>query len=1024
MLSGTTHAKLPCDRADVRVGHTAVRLIGLWAHMAASAGVPTAAPTKRNDVMADTPWPSGEMLAELESLRRKLAPLDDLRNEAHRLAEDLATMENRYAALYDHGPMLCAVVDPKGVVLDSNDAVTTCLGHTREHLAGKQFLDMVVADKGSDTLERLQRAFRGNLSENLEMGLRSGDGTIRRVLLLSAIARPDIRGRSDGVLLAGKDITAQRRAEAALQAGDRLYQGIVESVPAPVCSFDTDYKFVFANCAAADAFEVRAKNLLERNLHEFVSKEDWNTILDRTSDLREGTPHSYDIRIIRPDGTTRAVSVHTALRHNSDGKATGVVMALQSVSEHRTVERALQESEDRYRTLFEESIDVIYMTSHDGKLVDISPSAVSLFGYTRDELLERDVHGLYANPEQRVRFQEAIERHGFVRGFEITLLHKDGRKVDCVLASTVRKGADGRTLGYQGIMRDITDRKRAEAARERERRTFRVIAEAAVHSTDLANLCSRVLSGLVEVLEFDGGTLRLHDGKQGVLEPVAVVGLRDDEHALISEQSIDEDQDCMAAHVARTGEPIFASDVTMHPISESHRQRLDALGIRSIVAYPVFGAGRDLLAVIQLFSREPAEMHEEDDKLFFGTVAGMLAAVIERKIAEDQKRDVEAQLVQAQKMEAVGTLASGVAHDFNNLLTAIQGFTELALMSVDESDTLHSDLEKIRTAADRGAGLVRQLLLFGREQRVELHAVDINATMLGMVTMLAPLIGEDISVRTVLEPDLRPAMADEGSIQQVLMNLAVNARDAMPEGGSLTIRTRNVRLDEADDPDGNSARTGDFVCMSVEDSGGGMDQDTMGRIFEPFFSTKGPGKGTGLGLSVVYGIIQQHGGWIYTLSTPRMGTTFEVYIPTAGTEPSARPVSCQEALAEQTSSGERILVVEDEESVRDLATTVLRKHGYEVFEAPNVADALEIFEREEGRFDLVFSDVVLPDKSGVQLADELLERAPGLRMLMSSGHASERSQWETIKSKGLPFLQKPYSLPGLLRMVRETIQAS
>ncbi|MCK4680361.1 response regulator, partial [bacterium] len=407
-----------------------------------------------------------------------------------------------------------------------------------------------------------------------------------------------------------------------------------------------------------------------------------------------------------------------------------------------------------------------------------------------------------------------------------------------------------------------------------------------------------------------------------------------------------------------------------------------------------------------------------------GTVAGMLAAVIERDIAEDQKRDVEAQLLQAQKMEAVGTLASGVAHDFNNLLTAIHGFTELALMSVSESGTIHGDLEKIKAAADRGAALVRQLLLFGREERVELHPVDINATMLGMVNMLSPLIGEDITIRTVLEPDLRSAMADEGSIQQVLMNLAVNARDAMPEGGALTIRTRNVRLDEAHDSDDNDARTGDFVCMSVEDSGGGMDQDTMGRIFEPFFSTKGPGKGTGLGLSVVYGIIQQHRGWIYTLSTPRMGTTFEIYLPTASAEAAARPVSCQEAQAEQADSGGRILVVEDEESVRDLATTVLRKHGYEVFEAPNVAEALKIFEQEKGRFDLVFSDVVLPDRSGVQLADELLERAPGLRMLMSSGHTTQRSQWETIKDKGLPFLQKPYTLPGLLRMVRETIHSS
>ena len=735
--------------------------------------------------MAETPWSSSEMLAELESLRRKVSQLDALKSKAHLIAEELAALEARYRVLYDEGPMLCIVVDSAGVIQDSNHAVATCLGYSPDQLKGTTFMDLVVRDENLASPARIEQTLRGAPTKELEVGLKSGSGAIRRVLILSAVVRPDVRGRSDGVLLAGKDITAQRHAEEALEVGDRQYHALVECLPTPVCSLDTNYRFVFANWAAADVFEVKAKGLLGRSLEEFVSDEDWTSILERTSDLRQGATRPYDIAVIRPDGTTRSVSIHAALRHDIDGNPLGVVMALQAVSEHKVVERALQESEERYRSLFEESIDVIYMTSRDGRLVDISPSAVQLFGYTRDELLERDVHGLYADPEQRVKFQEVIEQQGFVRGFEITLIHKDGRKVDCLLASTVRKAADGTTLGYQGIMRNITDRKLAEAARERERRTFRVIAEAAVRASDIADLCSRVLGGLVEVLGFDAGTLRLHDGKSGTLKPVAVIGVRDSERPLISTQSIDTDQECTAAHVARTGEPVFAPDVRTHPISSSHGDRLKSLGVRSLIAYPVLGASRDLLAVMQLFSHSPIEIHEDSDRLFFETVAGMVAAVIEKMLAERQTQEVEAQLVQAQKMEAVGTLASGVAHDFNNLLTAIQGFTELALMSVSESDRMHEDLEKIRSAADRGAGLVRQLLLFGREQAVELHPVDINATTQGMVKMLSPLIGEDIRVNTVLEPELRPAMADEGSIQQVLMNLAVNARDAMAEGGSL-----------------------------------------------------------------------------------------------------------------------------------------------------------------------------------------------------------------------------------------------
>ena len=975
--------------------------------------------------MAETPWPSGDMLAELESLRRRAKEFDDLRTEFHLLTESLADLERRYSALYDGGPLLCAVVRPDGTLRDVNHAAESLLAVPRDRIIGRRLHEFVVQGADTDAAENVERACSGKLASEFETDVRTGNGSTRRLLFHSAIPLLDAHGESDGVLLVAADVTDWRRAESALRDGDRPYESLLNGLPAPVCSFDTGLTFVFANWAAADVFEIRPRDLVGRGLKEFVIEEDWALVLDRTSELGEGRARPYDLNIIRPDGTTRAVSVHHALRHDKDGRPIGVVAVLQAATEHRTVARALEESEARYRSLFEESIDVIYITSRDGRLIDISPSAVTLFGYTREELLERDVHGLYVDPEQRVRFQETIEQQGFVRGFEVTLRNRDGREVNCLLTSTVRKSADGRTLGYQGIMRDVTAQKRAEAARDRERRAFRAIAEAAAMATDVADLCSRILNGLVTVLGFDGGTLRIHDRKTGLLHPVATAGLRDRDVALIQDQNIESERKCTAAHVARTGEPIFAPDVSSHSIVDTHGERVSEMGVRSLISYPVFGSQRNLIAVIQLFARAPHDMREEEDRLFFSTVAGMLGAVIERKIAEEEKHEVEAQLLQAQKMEAVGTLASGVAHDFNNLLTAIQGFAELAMMSVDESDGVHADLEKIRAAADRGAGLVRQLLLFGREQPVQLHPVDINSATLGIVKMLDPLIGADIRMHTVLEPDLWQAIADEGSIQQVIMNLAVNARDAMPEGGTLTIRTRNVTLDEVTPADGPDARPGSFVCISVEDSGAGMDEETLGRIFEPFFSTKGPGKGTGLGLSVVYGIVRQHGGWIYTLSTPRMGTTFEIYIPAAeNAESAAQREAAPGADTTCEGRGERILVVEDEETVRELAATILRKNGYEVFEAASAAQALDIFRREEGRFDLVFSDVVLPDRSGVQLVDELLTGFPKMRVLMSSGHASHRSQWETIAAKGLPFLQKPYSLPGLLRMVRETIHSA
>ena len=970
--------------------------------------------------MPEKPWSSGDMLAELESLRRRVADLESVRNESKRVSFAMEDLESRYHALYEQGPMFCMVVGVDGVLREANAAAAGCLGYAPDELAGRKFLSLIEPDKDGSVHDRLTNALTGTISGEVEAVMRGKDRALHRVLFLSALPVHDKHARRNGALLVGQDVTDQRHAEAALRAGDRQYQALIEGVPEPIFSLDTEQRFVFANWSTAELLETKPRALIGRSFREFVSDDGWKLVLDRTAELRHGTVKPYDLKVIRPDGSTRNVSAKAALRHDAAGNPIGLVVALGKVGKHETVERALEESESRYRSLFEESIDVIYITSKDGKLVDISPSAVSLFGYAREELLEHNVHGLYVDPDQRVRFQEAIERQGFVEGFEIRLRRKDGRAVDCLLASSVRKGADGEILGYQGIMRDITDRKRAEEARERERRTFRVIAEAAVRAPDLSDLCGRVLNGLVDVLGFDGGTIRLHDGKKGILHPVAVTGIPDDARHLIESLSIQTNQECTAAHVARTGEPLFAPDVAAHDVSDTHGDRLEALDIRSLISYPVVGAQQNLLAILQLFAKEPRQIHEEDERLFFETVAGMLAAVIERMLAENQTRSVEAQLIQAQKMEAVGTLASGVAHDFNNLLTAIQGFAELTLMTVDEDSGIREDLEKIRMAADRGAGLVRQLLLFGREHPVELSAVNINNTTQGMVKMVAPLIGADVSVKTALEPDLWTALADEGSLQQVLMNLAVNARDAMPEGGTLTIRTRNVTIEESEARKGAEERAGNFVCVSVEDSGSGMDEDTMGRIFEPFFSTKGPGKGTGLGLSVVYGIVKQHDGWIYTLSTPRRGTTFEVYLPATTAEPASAP-ALTETAPRRTDGGERILVVEDEHSVRELAATVLRKHGYVVFEAGNVNEALRIFNEEEGRFDLVFSDVVLPDRSGVQLADQLLRDNPRLRMLMSSGHASHRSQWDTIKEKGLPFIPKPYSLPGLLKAVRDTI---
>jgi len=408
-----------------------------------------------------------------------------------------------------------------------------------------------------------------------------------------------------------------------------------------------------------------------------------------------------------------------------------------------------------------------------------------------------------------------------------------------------------------------------------------------------------------------------------------------------------------------------------------------------------------------------------------GAIYGTLSSgedVTERKLAEREKDGLRKQLLQSQKMEAIGVLAGGVAHDFNNLLTVIQGNSELAAMKAGGDESLAKNIAHIQEAAERAARLTGQLLLMSRRQPMEFAEVNVNESVRNLMRMLERLIGEDVSVVTDLAADLWKVKGDSGNVEQVILNLAVNARDAMPGGGTLTVKTRNVSVGEVRAGKVSGSRPGDFVCLSVEDTGTGMDKATLDRIFEPFFSTKEAGRGTGLGLSVVYGIVNQHGGWIEVESAEGKGTRFDVFFPAIlkADGPDDRDETPRRGVR---GKGERILLVEDEAGVRDFAAHALRSSGYYVSEVASAEEALEVFARKRAGFDLVFSDVVLSGKSGVQLAEEIASVSPGTPVLLTSGYADDRSQLDEIRRRCLPFLQKPYAVGDLLLAVSEAMSA-
>jgi two-component system cell cycle sensor histidine kinase/response regulator CckA len=393
----------------------------------------------------------------------------------------------------------------------------------------------------------------------------------------------------------------------------------------------------------------------------------------------------------------------------------------------------------------------------------------------------------------------------------------------------------------------------------------------------------------------------------------------------------------------------------------------------------------------------------------------------ERRQSEEEKETMRAQLFQAQKMEAIGNLAGGVAHDFNNLMTAIQVSADVGMMKVDESNLLFMDLKEIRYAALRASSLIRQLLLFSRKHPMEFTFLSINGIVENLIKMLHRLIGEDIQIKTELDAKLWTVRADASNMEQVVMNLSLNARDAMPKGGTLTIRTENVLLKQDAAKTMPESRPGKFVCLSILDTGVGMDYNIIQRIFEPFFTTKGPGRGTGLGLSVVYGIVKQHDGWIHVISKPGKGSAFKLYLP-AFSEEAEDKTEQKVQLETLRGKGQLILLVEDEEKVRESARTALEKCGYRVLPVRDVKEALETFRKEQGRFDLVFSDVVLSDGTGIELAEELLALKPDVKILLSSGYTDQKSQWPIIREKGYRFLQKPYTLADLLKSIQAAVE--
>jgi PAS domain S-box-containing protein len=652
----------------------------------------------------------------------------------------------------------------------------------------------------------------------------------------------------------------------------------------------------------------------------------------------------------------------------------------EEVSARRLIEKALQIQKAYLEQLLECAPDGIALADKDHRITRINAQFTRLFGYTPEETIGRIGDDLIAPPE---RFDEAsdisirVGRGEPVR-VETVRRRKDGSPVFVeLMAAPVRVG-DEHLADYVSY-RDITERKQAEEVLiKREGKLQKLFDEAPV--------------GYVEI-DAEGRITQVNSTE------LAMIGYSAEEMLgqFVWKLAIDTEQE----EARRIVTAKLSGAMRVGPAFERTFKRKD-------------GAPLPVL-IIDALIRDPE-----------GKVTGIHAIyqdITERRRSEKEMADLQEQLRQSQKMEAVGRLAGGIAHDFNNLLTVIKGYADLTLLHLEEGDPLRGNIKEIDRASERAKDLTRQLLAFSRRQILQVKVLDLNALLLNMEKMFHRILGEDIQLLTVLDKNLGRVRVDPGEIEQVIMDLAVNARDAMPSGGKLTIETENVKLDEDYARAHLSVTPGHYVRLTVSDTGAGMSREVQERAFEPFFTTKEKGKGTGLGLSTVYGIIKQSGGNIWVYSEPGKGTTFKIYLP-----------KIQEELDHLQNRGESsfffrgtevVLLVEDEAPLRALVAHFLRHQGYTVLEAMSGEEALRIAEENAGeRIDLLLTDVVMPKMSGRELADRLENSRPGLKVLFASGYTDDAIVRHGVLEPGVSFLQKPFSLATLGQKIREVLDGA
>ena len=776
------------------------------------------------------------------------------------------------------------------------------------------------------------------------------------------------------------DFAGREKAAKMLKDSDRLFKAIVTTSQEWIWSIDIAGKHFFSNPAVEKMLGFRPEEIIGRAWHQMVHPDDVAKVKDTLADSvaqRIGW-RNLVLRWRNKDGTYRWLESNSVPVLDDAGRVIGFHGSDRDITDRIRSEADLQSNEARFRLMFQNAPMPYQSLDEEGRFIDVNQTFLDTLGYRREELIGK-YFGDILHHDWVDHFKTNFPRFkavGEVLGVEFEMVKKDGTTILVYFNGKIQRDSVGRFERTHCIFQDITERRKAEAGLKQ--------AEAR-HAKMVANI-----GDVIVIIDKEG----INRYKSPNIEnwfgwqPEEVVG----RPAL---ENVHPDDIERAA--VSLGQMFQTPNRTL---TDQFRYRCKN-GRYKWIEF----TGTNLL-------------HDPDIQ----GVLGNYHDITERKQAEAAREKLEAQVRHSQKMESVGRLAGGVAHDFNNMLGVILGHTEMALEQVVPSQAIYDDLQEINKAARRSADLTRQLLAFARKQTVTPKVLDLNRTVEGMLKMLRRLIGEEIELAWHPGAGLWPVNVDTTQIDQILANLCVNARDAISGTGTIVIGTENVTVDTTvvDEPD--APQPGDFVRLTVQDDGAGMDDATIEHLFEPFYTTKPIGQGTGLGLATVYGIVKQNGGFIRVRSKPGEGATFLLHFPrhheaanhSLSSEPSPRPASGRDT----------ILLVEDEPSILHMITEILQRKGYQVLAAAGPDRALELARTHEGPIHLLMTDVVMPAMNGRELATQVRLLHPAIRCLFMSGYTADVIAKHGVLEDGVHFIQKPFSVNALALKVRACLDAA